>query len=186
MSPLLRLLVFLAFGGAVCACASLSGLDQYSPGSNANGSSDGTVPSHPPDASVDLRGETSSRDVDVWAREDGGIISDDRGGDSSDVGVGADDASLNADSAGWSAAGNHCVGGQSTATCGTGGVTCVNCGSQSCNSGACSTIASDAGRCTQTSCTVFTTLCIPVYESPCCKSDGTCSCNINFPPRPFL
>jgi hypothetical protein len=219
--PVFELLVFLTFGGAVCACASLSGLDQYSPGGNASGSSDETAPPHLPDTSVDLPGDGTSRDDDVRAGENGRTISDDLGNDSGDLSVGTEDAGLNADSDGSSDAGKqsdaseadgapredaskpvcgsssshcggccdmngNCVGGQSTATCGTGGETCVNCGSRSCNNGACSTIASDAGRCTQTSCNVFTTLCIPVYESPCCKSDGTCSCNINFPPGPCL
>jgi hypothetical protein len=228
MGSVSRFLVFFlafgAFGGAVCACAALSGLDQYSRGVDASIAIDEGGSSHLPDSSGPIRGDTSSQDVVVSVEGDGTV--NDESGDGS---LGTGDASVDEGSDGWTDAGNqsdasdasdagdgdadggpdadaghpacgpgpgncggccdmnsNCVGGMSNATCGTGGAPCANCGSQSCNSGTCSTTPSDAGRCTQTTCSVFTTLCIPAYEAPCCKSDGTCSCKINFPPGPCL
>jgi hypothetical protein len=222
MASVPRLLVFLIFGCAVCACALVSGLDRYSSGGDSSVASDTPGPSHLPDASGDVRGDTTSQDVVVVGEGDGTISID-----SGDGSVGTGEASLDAGSddsrdagnqsdgseAGDSEAGDGgpdadaghpacgpgpgncggccddsgtCVGGMSNATCGTGGAACANCGSQSCNSGVCSTVVSDAGRCTPTSCSVFTTLCIPAYEAPCCKPDGTCSCKINYPPTQCL
>jgi len=84
-----------------------------------------------------------------------------------------------------SAAGD-CVGGQSAATCGTAGAACVDCSArgQSCNAGVCSSTPHDAGACTMLSCTTFTNLCIPVWQQPCCKVDGTCGCYITIPTGP--
>ncbi len=74
-----------------------------------------------------------------------------------------------------------CVGGQSVATCGKGGATCKDCTGMggACSSGACATKVADAGpamTCTVSKCP----LCIPVYQSSCCKTDMTCGCHTNF------
>jgi hypothetical protein len=74
-----------------------------------------------------------------------------------------------------------CHGGQSAGVCGTGGRACLACSSgQGCTNGAC--VADSGGpppTCTASSCT---NVCIPVYQSPCCKSDGTCGCRVTMPP----
>jgi hypothetical protein len=75
-----------------------------------------------------------------------------------------------------------CVGGQSVATCGKGGGTCKDCTGMggACSSGACTMKVADAGpamTCNPSKCP----LCIPVYQSSCCKtSDQTCGCKTNF------
>jgi hypothetical protein len=75
----------------------------------------------------------------------------------------------------------QCVGGESVATCGKGGGLCKDCTSMggACTNSACATKAPDAGppkTCTASKCA----LCIPVYQSSCCKSDETCGCKTNF------
>jgi hypothetical protein len=75
----------------------------------------------------------------------------------------------------------QCVGGASVATCGGGGGLCTDCTSMggACTSGSCTTKPVDAGApktCTASKCQ----LCIPVYQSSCCKSDQTCGCKTNF------
>ena len=83
-------------------------------------------------------------------------------------------------------AAGDCVGGQSATTCGTAGGACEDCTAkgQSCNGGACSSAPHDAGVCTMLSCTTITNLCIPVWQQPCCKSDGTCGCYVTIPTGP--
>jgi hypothetical protein len=83
-------------------------------------------------------------------------------------------------------AAGDCVGGQSATTCGTGGALCADCtmSGQSCNAGVCSSVAHDAGACTMLSCTTLSNLCIPVWQQPCCKMDGTCGCYITIPIGP--
>jgi hypothetical protein len=72
----------------------------------------------------------------------------------------------------------ECVGGQSVATCGVGGGSCIDCTSMggACTSGACTTKVPDAGTktCTVSKCGG----CIPFYQSSCCKSDETCGCTM--------
>lgn len=77
----------------------------------------------------------------------------------------------------------QCVGGQSVATCGIGGVACKNCTSMggACNTnGACAMKVADAAAkpvCDPMKCPP----CIPVYQSDCCKTtDQTCGCRTNF------
>jgi hypothetical protein len=212
MGPVQRFLVVSVVGGVFCACAALSGVDQFSLGGEAAGTNDGTSPSHVSDASIEVPVDMSSRDTGLSVGE----------GDSTVPNEGANDAGLDAGLDGSSDAGpqgdagdgapgggdaggggadadagkpvcsssnchgccdsnGNCAGGLSNGTCGTGGENCMNCGSLSCNAGTCSSVAPDAGKCTASSC-LSLTLCIPVYQSACCKSDGTCGCNINYPP----
>jgi hypothetical protein len=75
-----------------------------------------------------------------------------------------------------------CVGGQSVATCGKGGVVCKDCtrmGGACSSAGACTTKVADAApppACSVSKCPP----CIPVYQSSCCKTDETCGCHTNF------
>lgn len=74
----------------------------------------------------------------------------------------------------------ECVGGQSVATCGVGGVACKDCTSMggACTSGACTMKVADAAPpvCTISKCGG----CIPFYQMSCCKSDQTCGCVVSF------
>jgi hypothetical protein len=74
-----------------------------------------------------------------------------------------------------------CVGGGSTATCGLGGQTCSSCSGSTpiCSGGVCVAAAPDAGTssCAVASCT---NTCTPFYQTNCCKSDGTCGCEVSF------
>jgi hypothetical protein len=77
----------------------------------------------------------------------------------------------------------NCLGGQSTATCGTGGTACKGCSGSTpvCSAGACvaEPMEASAPTCTMSSCAA--TICIPVYQRGCCKSDGTCGCQVDIP-----
>jgi hypothetical protein len=81
-----------------------------------------------------------------------------------------------------------CHGGLSADSCGVGGQTCQDCQSTglACTAGACAVGSHDAGKpvCTLTTCS--SNLCIPVWQSKCCKSDGTCGCEVLYPPGPCL
>ncbi len=75
-----------------------------------------------------------------------------------------------------------CAGGGSAATCGAGGGECQDCTRQgeSCDQGVCASIDSGpAPVCNPLTCNQ--TLCIPVYDSICCRSDGTCGCQVMYP-----
>jgi hypothetical protein len=77
-----------------------------------------------------------------------------------------------------------CAGGGSEATCGTGGGACQNCTGtgQSCDQGVCSsTDSGPAPVCDEMQCRNMIALCIPVYDGPCCRSDGTCGCQVLIP-----
>jgi hypothetical protein len=82
-----------------------------------------------------------------------------------------------------------CVGGRSTDTCGVNGATCVDCqsGGNVCSDGVCVPPSEDAApppACTLARCLSFDAgvPCVPVYQTSCCKSDGTCGCVVEFPP----
>jgi hypothetical protein len=77
----------------------------------------------------------------------------------------------------------YCAGGQSKSTCGTGGHACTDCtpAGNVCSAGACVAPAVDAAPpppCNPMSCFVA---CAPVYQTSCCKSDGTCGCQVQIP-----
>jgi hypothetical protein len=76
-----------------------------------------------------------------------------------------------------------CAGGSSSATCGVSSAPCEDCTrtGQSCDHGMCVS-SFDAGTpaCTNNS-QCNTTLCIPVVETFCCRSDGTCGCQVMMP-----
>lgn len=82
----------------------------------------------------------------------------------------------------------QCTGGQSTTTCGTGAATCIDCSSTglTCSGGRC--VASptvEAGPpppCDPNACTI----CIPIWQAGCCKSDMTCGCKTLAPPTGCL
>jgi len=74
-----------------------------------------------------------------------------------------------------------CVGGGSVATCGAGGRACEDCTGMggACTNHACATAPADAGptsACKVSACTG----CIPFYQTPCCKADQTCGCEVSF------
>jgi hypothetical protein len=74
-----------------------------------------------------------------------------------------------------------CVGGGSVATCGAGGRACEDCTGMggACTNHACATPRADAGptsACKVSACTG----CIPFYQTPCCKADQTCGCEVSF------
>ena len=211
MGPVQRFLFYSTFGGVFCACAALSGLDQFSMSGDAPETKDGTGPSHVSDASIEVPVDMSSPDTGLLVGEgdstvpndgandagldagpdgstDGGTQGDagdeaGDGGTSNEAGDSGDSGKPVCSSSncrGCCDSNGNCAGGLSNGTCGTGGQKCVNCGSLSCNGGTCSSVIPDAGKCTVPSCDLLT-LCIPVYQSSCCKSDGTCGCNSNYP-----
>jgi hypothetical protein len=83
-----------------------------------------------------------------------------------------------------------CAGGGAQTTCGTGAEACQDCSKsgQSCVQGKCA--ASEGGPpprvCVVSQCATVLMmgqpLCAPVYETPCCLTDGTCGCQVQIPP----
>jgi hypothetical protein len=76
-----------------------------------------------------------------------------------------------------------CVGGASVTTCGAGGKACVSCApaGQVCSNGECAAPVVDAAPpapCSPNTCPL---MCAPVYETNCCKGDGTCGCAVQIP-----
>jgi hypothetical protein len=55
---------------------------------------------------------------------------------------------------------------------------------QSCNLDSCSRTPREGGLCTALSCSTGANPCIALVQSPCCKTDGTCGCSVNFPRGP--
>jgi|SRR5882672_898903 len=83
-------------------------------------------------------------------------------------------------------ANGNCVGGLSNTTCGAGGASCVDCASvgQWCSGGSCSAVAPDAGSgCSLNPSSCNSKICLLLYM-PCCKSDGTCGCQVSVPRGP--
>ncbi len=78
----------------------------------------------------------------------------------------------------------YCAGGLSKSTCGTGGHACTDCapsGKVCSAGGACVVPAVDAAPpppCSPMACPF---LCAPVYQTSCCKNDGTCGCQVQIP-----
>lgn len=85
-------------------------------------------------------------------------------------------------------ASGFCSGGESKSTCGTGGESCQNCAltGATCQAGACSSAPPPGDSGTPAACDAQTCgqmlRCAPVYQTACCLSDGTCGCQVNFPP----
>ena len=85
-------------------------------------------------------------------------------------------------------ANGFCAGGESTATCGTGAEACQDCASkgQTCAEGKCTSMPPPSDSGPPPACVVETCMnmlkCIPFYQGACCKADGTCGCQNNFPP----
>jgi hypothetical protein len=82
-----------------------------------------------------------------------------------------------------------CQGGLSDNSCGVAGETCRDCESTglACVNRSCAAaVPSEAGSptCSLSSCSA--SVCIPVWESDCCKSDGTCGCQALIPKGPCL
>jgi hypothetical protein len=82
-----------------------------------------------------------------------------------------------------SAAGD-CQGGLSDNSCGSAGEACLDCQSTglACVDRSCAAAPpSEAGSqtCSLSSCSP--SVCIPVWQSDCCKSDGTCGCQVLIP-----
>jgi hypothetical protein len=75
-----------------------------------------------------------------------------------------------------------CAGGSSPATCGVGANACEDCAQkgQSCDHGVCVPFYDAAAACTNNS-QCSTTVCIPVVQMSCCRSDGTCGCQVAMP-----
>jgi hypothetical protein len=55
---------------------------------------------------------------------------------------------------------------------------------QSCSLDSCSPTPREGGLCTTLSCSTGANPCIALVQSPCCKTDGTCGCSVNFPRGP--
>jgi hypothetical protein len=182
----------LLFAGVVlvCAgtggCALISGLSDYA--EHTGGIPDSSVTSllkddaavTTPDAGSQLNDEPASSENDSAAAPDAVWIIVDDSGDAAlapDVNTKCDTTTC----AGCCSNG-ECVGGQSVATCGVGGVACKDCTSMggACTSGACTMKVPDAAAkpvCDPQKCPP----CIPVYQSDCCKTtDQTCGCRTNF------
>ncbi len=85
-----------------------------------------------------------------------------------------------------------CAGGESAQTCGTGGAPCQDCtkSAQSCSQGTCSATSPPVDSSSPPTCDVSQCnsmfRCAPVYQSACCKSDGTCGCQVMIPPGPCM
>jgi hypothetical protein len=82
-----------------------------------------------------------------------------------------------------------CQGGLSDNSCGDGGETCRDCATMglACVNRSCAAaVPSEAGSqtCSLSSCSA--SVCIPVWQSDCCKSDGTCGCQALIPKGPCM
>ena len=177
---------FLSSLTGAAACASLSGLNDISLGEADEGT---------------LGHGGDSGDVEAPPGGDDGAVADEQaiapeaeGGPTPETGVLDQDGAAapldaNTDAAaicraqcsGCCDSSGTCHGGQSTATCGSGGLACRDCSSTGtvCASGACvAKTAVDSGAppmCVASKCTNSCPL-LPLAEAPCCKSDNTCGC----------
>jgi hypothetical protein len=172
------------------ACSVLLNWDGYSGGALDAGDDVGTDPgsdaADAADAGVDAEtgGDVTDASMDVGdsrPRDDGGV-----------------DASKPpcASSCGGCCDPNgNCFGGRSIGTCGNAGARCTDCANagQVCallnaaSGGICAPPPQDSGPVTMT-CTPQTCpkmLCVPFWQSACCKSDQTCGCVVVIPPGPY-
>jgi|HubBroStandDraft_1064217.scaffolds.fasta_scaffold155569_2 hypothetical protein len=117
---------------------------------------------------------------------DVGTTPQEAGGTAHDAAVESGPPPCSTSTCGGCCSNGTCVGGQSAGTCGTGGIACKSCSGSTpvCSSaGACvaEPMEASAPTCTQSACATKT-VCIPVYQEACCKSDGTCGCEVAIPP----
>jgi hypothetical protein len=173
----------LAIGACVAwtgACASLSGLSQYSPGiGDASFGLDDVAP--PP-------GDDSPALDEPAPLPDAGddVIDPPDGSGPADVGAPPVDAKsdalppCNSTTCNGCCVNGSCAGGNSVTTCGRNGVQCSDCTTHggACNSGVCGTKPADSGssyQCLSTNLSACTSCAAALYTS-CCKSDHTCGC----------
>jgi hypothetical protein len=163
-----------ALGFGVMSCAMVSGVNEYTPGTQstqlsepeagADASTADEVPVAPDDASEDTSVLT---DVVVPA----------------DVALEAKPVCGTTSCNGCCDSDGNCTGGGSTGTCGTGGERCVACSSgQTCNDGVCGKAPVDSS--TTPACNQSTCKGCGIAQSACCKSDNTCGCA--YPVAPCL
>ena len=176
------------------ACAQLAGLSDYTSGdpgqpdsfvtpvspeaTNADDSGEATRDdaSDPGDSEAAPPGPGDDR-TDATERQDAGAPRD--AGTPSDANLRPDTYVCGAGTCGGccNAAGD-CVGGQSVATCGVGGLACKDCTSSgACSNGSCATPLPDAGpppMCVLSACP--NSSCFYPIQGACCKSDQTCGC----------
>jgi hypothetical protein len=169
----------LASFGALISCSVLLDWAAYSGGAPdvSNGDDTGS-----PDATGDANRDEDSAPQSRDAQEEGSSPPE-AGPD-----VAPDALPACAPSCHGCCADNNCNGGQSDDSCGVGGQACVNClsSAMACANGQCAPpLAVDAAQrtCTLSTC-AKANLCIPVWQSSCCKSDGTCGCQVDIPPGP--
>jgi hypothetical protein len=169
--------VALVAAGAVSACAAIAGVDGYQPGD------DEKTPS--------IFVTDAASDAFTTPGADGWTGTEDNGTDADTDSTSPVDAAYSADARppcntttcnGCCDSNGNCAGGQSQATCGTGGEQCISCGSgTTCNkSGACVNTPVDSGpppACVASSCQKC-----GAVQSTCCKSDNTCGCAYPFAP----
>lgn len=168
------------------ACASLSGLGQYSTASGDGSVVTDDVVTPPGDDAP--TGDDLAQQPDAMGGDDVVDPTTDGSGET-DVETPPGDARpdapppCNATSCNGCCVNGTCSGGNSVTTCGRNGAQCTDCTSKggACNSGVCGTKPADSGTTTTGQCTsTNVTACSPcsgtfVYNT-CCKSDHTCGC----------
>ena len=189
---------------SICSCSLLLDWNSYT-GGNGSTSNDAETPAR--DATVAEDADDANRVDDATADVTLGTkdAQDARG--SSDVTMDVADAQDDADLVEQDGPGgppptcsptscggccipssNYCAFGNSSQTCGVGGLNCQDCTRTSdvCVNGVCTTPQEDAG--TQAPCVVSScarTLpprCIPFWQMACCRQDNSCGCQIMLPP----
>ncbi len=194
MRSLVGIVVVVA--AATAGCGAIIGLDSYSEDAGAD---DGSVSTHPVQTGEDgaagddvsTSGDETSTPGDEGSEIDGASADDVSTGDDSGEETGGPIFDAGGDgplacsqsTCSGCCSGGTCVGGGSTGTCGTGGGACKSCAGSTptCSNGTCVAAPVEAGppppTCTVSSCK---NTCIPFYQTNCCKSDGTCGCEVSF------
>jgi hypothetical protein len=186
MRSLVGMVVVVAAASA--GCGAIIGLDSYSEDAGADDSSVSTHPLQGDDGTAsgddDEASEDGSSGEDVSNGDDSAEIAETGPVDSGSFDAGRDGPPACSPSTCSGCCSNGtCVGGASTGTCGTGGGACKSCAGSTptCSNGACVAAPVEAGppppMCTVSSCK---NTCIPFYQTNCCKSDGTCGCEVSF------
>jgi hypothetical protein len=156
-----------AVGTLMCACAALSGLNNYGPGDEASAFADDASLSEAPTGQ-----EGGSPISDSGAHMDAGDASQDAvHHDAAQAACGPSNCSTCCTDAG-------CAPASANAACGSGGGVCDDCAAAGkvCRNGSCV-------QSVQTSCDASMCGPCPVPATPCCKSDGGgCGCLIVIPP----